>query len=127
MKSCSEGPPQEHEALLDGSPGALFFRIRNVFSDLGILGKTLSLEVEGICYRVCCDEDAFMVYRVNKRGLRHHVPGWPICLVSSDMVFEECCTPGLGRDHYACAVDIEKWLEMIDHHCRSGLDDDIVL
>lgn len=127
MKSRFEEPPQEHDALPESSPGTLFLRIRNVFSDLGMLGKTLSLKHGGIWYRVSCDEDAFMVYRVNNSGLRHHVPGWPICLVSSEIIFEECCTPGLGSDHYACAVDIEKWLEMIDLHCRGDLDDDIDL
>jgi hypothetical protein len=104
----------------------LFIRIRSVFSDLGILGKTLSLEYEGICYRVSCDEDAFMVYRVNDSGLKHHMPGWPICLVSSEMTFEECCAPGLGRDHFTCPVDIEKWLELIALHCRCSLNDDIL-
>lgn len=108
---------------VERSPRVMFLRIRETFSELGLLGRTLSVELEGICYRVSCDEKAFMVYRVNSiTGPRHHVPGWPVCLVSPDMIFEECCAPGLGADHYSCGLDIDKWLEVIHSRCRATGD-----
>ncbi|MBM3302117.1 MAG: hypothetical protein FJY85_19470 [Deltaproteobacteria bacterium] len=101
------------------SPAAIFERIRREFRNWGIVGRNLLLEHQGVRYRVSCDEKAFMVYRVNESGSsRHHVPGWPVCLVSADMVFEECCSPTLGNDHYACGLNIENWLALIDSHCR---------
>lgn len=106
--------------LSERSPSAVFESIRVFFSDLGLLGRELSLEVDGARYRVSCDERAFMVYRViENSGLRHHVPGWPVCLVNADTIFEECCSPDLGSDHFACGLDIGKWLEHIHRHCRA--------
>jgi len=100
-----------------GSAGVVFSHIRDTFRGLGLLGRNLVVEHQGNRYRVSCDEKAFMVYRVNDNGgPRHHVPGWPVCLVNTDMVFEECCSQSLGRDHYACGLDIEKWLELVGRH-----------
>jgi hypothetical protein len=115
-------PPLERDSRPERSPRMVFARIRKVFQELGILGSNLSLEYEGIWYRVSCDNTAFMVYRVNTNSrVRHQVTGWPVCLVNSDTIFEECSSPGIGRDHYACGVDLEKWLEIVDRHCRSNL------
>ncbi len=100
-----------------GSAEGVFCRIRDTFRGMGLLGRNLVVEYEGNRYRVSCDEQAFMVYRVNDNGgLRHHVPGWPVCLVNSDMIFEECSCQSLGGDHYACGLDIEKWLELVGRH-----------
>lgn len=123
-------PPDSEELLTqarqDGcqqSPEALFLRIRNIFRELGILGRDLSLQHDGAWYKISCDEKTFMVYRVNVySGSRHHMPGWPVCLVNSLTIFEECHSPGLGGDHYACGLDVENWLEMVDLHCRNSLD-----
>jgi hypothetical protein len=121
MQGNSANPPSPEAP--ERSPHVVFARIRKVFQELGILGSDLSLEFEGVRYRVCCDDRAFMVYRVNRRsGARHHVPGWPVCLVSPDTIFEECLSPDLGRDHYDCGVDLEKWLKLIDVHCRGNLE-----
>jgi hypothetical protein len=120
MPTNAGNPPTPKRS--DRSPHVVFARIREVFQELGILGSNLSLEYEGVRYRVSCDDRAFMVYRVNSHSrARHHVPGWPVCLVNSDTIFEECFSPGLSRDHYDCGVDLEKWLEIIDGHCRRNL------
>ena len=112
----------ERDLHTERSPHLVFARIRKVFQDLGVLGSNLSLEYEGVWYRISCDDTAFMVYRVNtNNSVRHHVTGWPVCLVNSDTIFEECSSPGIGRDHYACGVDLEKWLAIIDRHCRANI------
>jgi hypothetical protein len=119
MPSNSADPPSPKGS--ERSPHVVFARIRKVFQELGILGSNLSLEYEGVRYRVSCNDQAFVVYRVNSHsGARHHVPGWPVCLVSPDSIFEECFSPGLSRDHYDCGVDLEKWLKIIDGHCRGN-------
>lgn len=101
------------------SPQNLFGRIRKVFTDLGVLNHDLALEYEGIRYRISCDDNSFMVYRINESGgPRHHMPGWPVCLVNSEVIFEECNAPGLAEDHCACSLDIETWLQMVRHHCQ---------
>jgi hypothetical protein len=120
MQSDSGTPPSSENS--QRSPHTVFAGIRKVFQELGLLGSNLSLQHEGAWYRVSCDDKAFMVYRVNSNsGARHHVPGWPVCLVNADTIFEECGSPGLSCDHYACGVDLERWLEIIRLHCRGDL------
>ena len=103
------------------SPGHLFASIRKRFLELGILGDRLSLEYRGSTYRISCDDKAFMVYRVNANSAsRHHVPGWPVCLVNSYLMFEECGSTELADDHCCCDLDIDSWLDLVSRHC-SGL------
>lgn len=104
----------------DQSPSQVFERIREIFAELGVLGSIISIECDGVRYRISCDEKAFMVYRVNQATrLRHHVPGWPVCLVNSDIIFEEFGAPGLGEDHCSCGVHLDGWLDLVGRHCRS--------
>lgn len=101
------------------SAGVLFTRIREEFREKGLLGQSLMLEYEGIRYRITCDESAFIVYRVNENsGPRHHVPGWPVCLVNADTIFEECGSQDLGNDHCACGLDVDKWLDLVVRQCN---------
>ena len=97
-----------------------FAGIHDLFRGLGVLGEKLHIEHEGNMYRVSCDDKAFMVYRVNHGGgPRYGVPGWPVCLVTSETSFEECASPGIGDDHCACGIDLNNWLEIIHNHCRN--------
>jgi hypothetical protein len=102
------------------SPEIVFSHIRDAFLKRGLLGANLSVDYEGCKYRVSCDEKNFMVYRISENSnLRHHVPGWPVCLVNADTVFEECSSPVVGEDHCACDATVEKWLEIIDAFAHS--------
>jgi hypothetical protein len=93
----------------------LLARIREMFTRLDIFGRPLSLEYGGDLYRIRCTEESFMVYRVNGAvSPRHHVPGWPVCLVDSETIFEEHSSPDLGHDHCAVGANIDKWLEIIE-------------
>jgi hypothetical protein len=122
MPQSFDMPPLSAKDCSERSPGSVFGEIRKAFVEMGILNQDLLLEFEGTRYRISCDDKMFMVYRVNENsGLRHHVPGWPVCLVNSETIFEECCSPGLATDHYACRLNIEKWLELIGIHAKGDL------
>ena len=111
----NDGPASGSEATARVSAPDLLARIKEVFVRLEIFGRPLDLEYEGELYRVSCNEESFMVYRVNgNTSLRHHVPGWPVCLVDSETIFEERSSPDLGDDHCATGADIDKWLEIIE-------------
>jgi len=102
----------------DECPSALFSRIRDIFLELGILDRDLVIPYDGVSYRVSCDEKSFIIYRINAdNGPRHHVPGWPVCMVSSDVIFVECSSASIGQDHCACGLGLEKWLEIIHAQC----------
>jgi hypothetical protein len=96
------------------SADKLYFRIRCLFQEIGIFGRKLSVEYKGFRYRISCDDKAFLVYRVaGHEGVRHHVTGWPVCLVNSDTIFEECGDPNLSGDHCSCGASLETWLNLI--------------
>ncbi len=102
---------------LEGAPHEAFSAIKRFFNELRIFGEILSFEHEGISYRVWCDEQCFMVYRTNDGGGSfHHVPGWPVCLVTSHTVYEECRAPSLTDDHHTCPLDILRWLHVVAAH-----------
>lgn len=95
-------------------PAEMLGQIQKKFQEWGIFGKEILLEHSGAQYKICCDEHAFIIYKLNNsNGPKHHVPGWPVCLVDSDAIFEECSSPELGSDHFACGVAIEKWLLLV--------------
>lgn len=99
------------------APAEILGSIREYFIRAGIFGLTLSLKHQGHWYRVSCDDDAFMIYRVNSGlALKHHVPGWPVCMVTRDTIFEEHHDPCLGNDHCASGADIARWMTIIQEH-----------
>lgn len=113
---CSE-PSAGSNQDAGRAPAVLLGEIRDYFMSAGLFGLTLSLRYEGQWYRVSCDDEAFMVYRVNSSiALKHHVPGWPVCMVTRDTIFEEHHAPGLGDDHCASGADIARWMRIIDEH-----------
>ena len=123
--SDSRTPASRIARELDCSPADLLVQIRELFREMGLLEESFSLEHEGNWYRISCDADSFMVYRVNTSGgIRHHVPGWPVCLVNRETIFEEHCSEVLGNDHCACGADIERWLEIIERNCLRNPPED---
>ncbi len=102
---------------LGNTPHEALRAIKGFFNELRIFGEVLSFEHEGIPYRVWCDEHCFMVYRANDGGGSfHHVPGWPVCLVTAQTLYEECSAPSLNDDHHACRLDILRWLHVVAAH-----------
>lgn len=119
--STEDRPLLAAELSLEGSPADLLDQIRNLFTELGILEQTLFVEYHGNRYRVSCSDDSFVVYRINNhRGTRHHMPGWPVCLVDEHSVFQEHTVPAIARDHCACRANIQKWLEIVELCTRGG-------
>ncbi|MFH0825972.1 MAG: hypothetical protein V2B18_24720 [Pseudomonadota bacterium] len=110
-----------HSCLCSSDPAILLDFIRRRFTDLGLYGQALSVEYEGVLFRVSCDDHAFTVYRVNSLNAgRHHAPGWPVCLVDSHGVFEEHCSPVLGDDHCSTGTLIENWLHILEVTVEPG-------
>jgi hypothetical protein len=100
------------------TPSETLEKIRRKFGGLGISHQDLTVDVSGVSYRISLDSESFVVYRVNHcRGHKHHVPGWPVCLVTRDAIFQECSDEGLGADHCSCGVTIEQWIEIMQENC----------
>lgn len=100
------------------TPSETLEKIRRKFDGLGISHQDLTVDVSGVSYRISLDSESFVVYRINHcRGHKHHVPGWPVCLVTRDEIFQECSDEELGADHCSCGVTIEQWIEIMRENC----------
>ena len=89
--------------------------IQAKFRDRGIFGATLTLTHQGEKYLASCDTQAFAVYRlVEKCHVPPGRPGWPVCLVTAELVVDETSPPHLPEDEFASGLSLEGWLNLID-------------
>lgn len=97
------------------SPAEVLRRIQARFRELGVFGKTQTLQLRGEKYLVSCDEQAFAVYRVVEQcHLPPGRPGWPVCLVTGEAVLDETSPPHLPEDEFTSGLSLEEWLKLID-------------
>ena len=102
---------------LEEEPEKVLGQIRQLFSKLGIDSGTVALEHEGGLYRVSCNEHTFVVYRTTLHvGGNHHLPGWPVCLVDRDNIFQEQTSQGPTGDHCECRLGLREWLSLVERH-----------
>jgi hypothetical protein len=97
------------------SPAEMLRRIQDRFRELNIFGQTQTLTYKDEKYLVSCDTQAFAVYRLVERC---HVPpgrpGWPVCLVTAEVVVDETSPPHLPEDEFNSGLNLEGWLEVIE-------------
>jgi hypothetical protein len=103
------------------SPAELLGRIQAMFRARGIFGSTLTLAHRGEKYLASCDAQAFTVYRlVEKCHVPPGRPGWPVCLVTAEVVVDETSPPHLPEDEFASGLGLEGWLNLIDSLYAAG-------
>lgn len=100
---------------LTGTPGERLENVREFFRQRGLLNQNLEVSLEGQTYRLVCDDRAFAVFRLNKnQGLPPGNPGWMVCRLDKDSLFEECDTQGLAQCKLACPHGLQEWLELVE-------------
>lgn len=103
------------DQVAEESPAELLGRIQAMFRERGIFGSTLTLAHRGEKYLVSCDAQAFAVYRlVEKCHVSPGHPGWPVCLVTSEVVVDETSPPHLPEDEFASGLSLKEWLNLIE-------------
>jgi hypothetical protein len=89
--------------------------VREFFAQRGLLGRRLTVEREGRTYRLFCDQRSFSVHRINPhRGLPPGNPGWLVCRLDAEGLFEEAGSPELARCRLACGHKLADWLELAE-------------
>ncbi len=97
------------------SPAELLGRIQARFRARGIFGATLTLTHQGEKYLVSCDDQAFAVFRlVEKCHVPPGRPGWPVCLVTAEVVVDETSPPHLPEDEFASGLGLREWLDLVE-------------
>ena len=113
QKAESAGPSIAD--CLKGTPGQRLEMVREFFRCRGLFGQSLELSHQDQTYRLICDERALAVFRVNhNQGVPPGNPGWMVCRLDNDSLFEECEAPGLAGCKPACSQALQDWLELVD-------------
>jgi hypothetical protein len=103
------------EKIAEESPAELLTRIQAKFRELGLFGRTLTVEHGGKAYLITCDDQAFAVYRRLRRShLPPGRPGWPVCLVTAEVVVDETSPPHLPEDEFASGLSLDGWLHLVE-------------
>ena len=103
------------DRIEEEAPAELLRRIQARFRELGLFGSPLTLTHKGEKYLVNCDDRVFAVYRlVEKCHVSPGRPGWPVCLVTAEVVVDETSPPQMADDEFASGLSLEGWLALID-------------
>ncbi len=104
------------ESLSPDTPASeLLGRIQNLFRELDLFEKPLTLTHHGQKYLVSCDAHAFTIYRLSPNcHLPPGKPGWPVCLVTGEMAVDESSPPCLEEDEFTTGLTLQDWLALIN-------------
>jgi len=96
--------------LQEESSGDILHKFIEIFDSKGWLNKKLSIKYPNKRYRVSCNEERFFAYQINECcGLGPSVPGWPVCLIRKDYVYDESET----HDLTSTKLNLHDWLNII--------------
>ena len=105
----------DRDSTPQAPPAETLRRIQERFRELGLFEQTLTLTYKGKKYLVSCDDRAFAVYRlVSRCHLPPGRPGWPVCLVTEEVVVDETSPPHLPEDEFSSGLGLKEWLKLID-------------
>jgi hypothetical protein len=99
---------------LDTPSPELLSRIQDLFREMDLFDRPLTLSHQGREYLARCDDHSFTIYRLSPQcHLPPGKPGWPVCLVTAAMVVDESSLPGLEEDEFAAGLTLQDWLALI--------------
>ena len=101
---------REHWNLQAKGPGDALHKLEEIFANEGLLNKNLRIKHQNKRYWISCDEDRFFAYQINENcGLGPGVPGWPVCIIRKDYVYDESEIP----DFPSTKLNMHDWLDII--------------
>jgi hypothetical protein len=103
------------ESPAQTSPTEMLRRIQERFRELNIFEQILTVTYQEEKYLVSCNAESFAVYRlVSHCHVPPGPPGWPVCLVTGEVMVDETSPPHLPEDEFASGLHLEGWLDLID-------------
>jgi hypothetical protein len=103
------------DSLSPDTPASeLLARIQDLFREMDLFEKPLTLTHQGQKYLVSCNAHAFTIYRLSP--ICHFPPGkpgWPVVLVTAEMAVDESSPPHLEEDEFATGLTLQDWLALI--------------
>ncbi len=99
--------------LQEKSPRDVLHKLIEIFASKGRLNKKLRIKYQSKRYWISCNEERFFAYQINENcGLGPGVPGWPVCIIRKDYVYDESGIPDLT----STVLNMHDWLNIITNH-----------
>ncbi len=99
-----------HSYAQEQSPRDVLHKLIEIFTSKDWLNKNLRIKYQNKSYKISCDEERFFAYQINEAcGSGPGVPGWPVCIIKKDYVYDES---GI-LDFTSTALNIHDWLNIV--------------
>ena len=104
--------------LKEKSPCDWLHKFIEIFDGKGWLNKELRIKYQSKRYWISCSEERFFAYQINENcRLGPGVPGWPVCIIRKDYVYDESeisdLTPTKLNAHDWLNIIVNQNLELI--------------
>ena len=101
---------RDHEYQQQRNSFDVLHNLVEVFASKDWLNKSLRIRYRNKRYRISCNEEMFLAYQINDNcGLGPGVPGWPVCMIGKDYVYDEPGIPHLASTW----LNMHDWLNVI--------------
>ena len=98
--------------LQEKSPRDVLPKLIQIFESKGWLNKKLRIKYQNKRYWISCNEERFFAYQINENcSLGPGVPGWPVCIIREDYVYDESGIP----DSTPTSLNMHGWLNIIEN------------
>jgi hypothetical protein len=92
------------------SPRDVLQKLIEIITSKGWLNEDFKIKYQNKRYRISCNEEMFFAYQINEYcGLGPGVPGWPVCIVKKDYIYDES---GI-IDPTSTTLNIHDWLNIM--------------
>ncbi len=99
--------------LQEKNPCDVLHKFIEIFASKGWLNKKFKIKYRNRRYWISCNEDRFFAYQINEYcGLSPGVPGWPVCIIRKDYVYDES---GMA-DLTSTVLNMHDWLNIITNY-----------
>lgn len=99
-----------HLPQQDDSPLQVLCKLIELFTSLGLINKKVKIKHQDQDYWIFCNEEKFLAYKINENcGISPGLPGWPVCIIREDYVFDESAVPELTFTN----LKMHDWLSII--------------
>ncbi len=96
--------------LQEKSPRDVLHKLIEIFASEGWFNKKPKMRYKNERYRISCSEEGSFAYQINGNCcLGPGVPGWPVCIIRKDYVYDESGIP----DITSTKLDMHDWLNII--------------
>lgn len=99
-----------HSYVQEQSSRDVLQKLIGIFTSKSWFNKNLRIKYQNKRYWISCSEERFFTYRINENcGLSPGVPGWPVCIIKKDYIYDES---GI-LDFTPTALNIHDWLNIM--------------